>query len=67
MMDLVPTLLLTLWVGCVGYLLLTASTHMPERDHVLQLQMQQIDRAQTVDDLKPILTEIVRKQRPDYR
>jgi hypothetical protein len=43
------------------------STQDPNRDLKMERQMQAIHAAQTVDDLKPILVEIVRKQRHDYR
>lgn len=43
------------------------STQDPKRDLKMETLVQTISAAQTVDDLKPILIEIVRKQRHDYR
>ena len=39
----------------------------PRRDDTLARQLQVIRDAQTIDDLRPLLEEIVRKQRNDYR
>lgn len=39
----------------------------PRRDARLERQLAMIRDAQTIDDLRPLLEEIVRRQRSDYR
>jgi len=39
----------------------------PRRDARLERQLATIRSAQTIDDLRPLLEEIVRRQRNDYR
>lgn len=58
-----------LFVSCMGIItaILIGSTMDPRRDVLLESQLQQIAHAQTVEDLRPILEQIVRKQRHDYK
>lgn len=64
-------LVLLLFCVCViipfAVVLLKFSTVDTRRDALLQSQLQQIAQAQTVEDLKPLLEQIVRKQRHDYK
>lgn len=53
-------------IGLMGIILIWSSLE-PRRDALLENQLQQIAQAETVDDLKPILEQIVRKQRHDYK
>jgi hypothetical protein len=53
-------------VAGVGVVLLL-TTDRSRRNLKLEQQVERINQAQTVDDLRPILLEIVRKQRHDYR
>lgn len=58
-------------LGCaivtgVGVVLLL-TTDRSRRNLKLEQQVERINQAQTVDDLRPILLEIVRQQRNDYR
>ena len=39
----------------------------PRRDARLERQLGMIREAQTIDDLRPLLEEIVRRQRNDYK
>ena len=44
-----------------------ASVGEPRRDARMERQLETIRTAQSIDDLRPLLEEIVRKQRVDYK
>ena len=44
-----------------------ASVGEPRRDARLEHQLEMIRTAQSIDDLRPLLEEIVRRQRRDYK
>jgi len=44
-----------------------ASVGEPRRDARLERQLEMIRTAQSIDDLRPVLEEIVRRQRRDYK
>ena len=54
-------------VVAVGAPLYAAYVHEPRRDARLEAQLMIIREARTVDDLKPVLEQIVRHNRGSYR
>lgn len=51
----------------VPFIWFIATKSEPARDARMARQLELIRSAQTVDDLRPVLEEIVRRQRNDYR
>lgn len=61
-------ILVGLMVVLVGSFVWFATTKSePARDARLERQLATIREARSIDDLRPLLEEIVRKQRNDYR
>ena len=61
-----------IFVGCmlaffVPFIWFIATKSEPARDARMVRQLELIRSAQTIDDLRPVLEEIVRRQRNDYR
>jgi hypothetical protein len=54
-------------LAMTGIILYIVAVGEPRRNATLERRLAEIDMAQTVEDLRPLLREIVKQQRHDYR